>query len=361
MTSATGSDLRALFAPALIAALFAASAPARADVPATDKAAAEALFDHAKSLMKEGRYPEACLKFQESQRIDPGIGTMLYLADCFEKNGQAASAWAGFLEAAAAAKAAGQAEREKKARDRAAALEPRLTRLSITVVPGGEVPGLEVKRDGRPVSKALWGTPVPLDPGEHVVEATAPGKKPWSQTVKLDPASLIATSVVIPTLEAAPKAAPVVVESPRVDGPKGVALRVDPVKPATPRVKSGPIVTTRDKMSPLRIVGHSFFGVGLASAAVGGLLGMVTLLKKSDAADNCHANGVCGASGADAMNTAISLSRGANVTLIAGAVSFTTGLVIMLATNPVGADTQVVRVGPLVGSGSGGVVVGGAF
>src|SRR5262245_23511913 len=79
---------------------------ARADVSA-DKAAAEALFNHAKQLVKEGKLSEACPKFEESLRLDPGIGTLLYLADCQEKAGKTASAWARFLEAAAAAKAAG--------------------------------------------------------------------------------------------------------------------------------------------------------------------------------------------------------------------------------------------------------------
>src|SRR5205823_5224096 len=140
--------------------------------------------------MKEGRYADACAKFQESQRIDPGIGTMLYLADCFEKNGQTASAWSQFLDAAAAARAAGQPDREKKARERASALEGRLNRLSITLLPGADVAGLEVKRDGVVVPKAAFGTPVPIDPGEHVVAASAPGKRPWSTRVPIDPASL---------------------------------------------------------------------------------------------------------------------------------------------------------------------------
>lgn len=359
MASAIGNDgLKQAISILAMGAVLLGSMPARADVSAADKAAAEALFDHAKSLMKEGRHAEACIKFQESQRIDPGIGTMLYLADCFEKNGQTASSWAVFLEAAAAAKAAGQAEREKKARDRAAALEPRLNRLSITVVPGGDIPGLEVKRDGTPISRALWGTPVPLDPGEHTVEASAPGKKPWSQKIKLDPTSLIATSVVIPTLEDAPKPVTPVVEPPKVDVPKVDVPKTDPVRP--PPVRSGPIVTTRESFTPVRIVGGTFLGVGLGTAGIGAILGMVTLLKKSDA--QCHTNGICTAEGAKSMNSAIDIAKAANVTLIAGAVAFTTGLVILVATKPVEpSNNQLLQIGPLIGSGTFGLTVGGSF
>src|SRR5687768_18046990 len=124
---------------ATLAAAIALPAPrAYAQRSVDNKAAAEALFDHAKRLHAAGRYAEACPKFAESQKLDAGVGTLLYLADCYEKIGQTASAWAGFREAAAAAKNAGQEEREKIARDRAAGLEPQLSRLTITVEGGGE-------------------------------------------------------------------------------------------------------------------------------------------------------------------------------------------------------------------------------
>jgi hypothetical protein len=362
MALAIGSDVitRWMAAAAIGAALLAPGA-ARADVSAADKAAAEALFNHAKSLMKEGRYPEACSKFQESQRIDPGIGTMLYMADCFEKNGQTASAWAEFLEAAAAAKAAGQAEREQKARDRAAALEPKLSRLSITVSPGGELEGLVVKRDGTVIHKALWGTPVPLDPGEHTIEATAPGRKPWSKKVTLVAAAKFAKSIIIPRLEDAPKpSGPVVVEPPRPPVPGPPTSTPEPPKPGPRSV--GPIVTTRDTFSPPRIVGGVFLGVGLATAGVGAILGMVALLKKSSASPNCHDNGICNQAGADSMNSARSVATGSNATLIAGGLAFTTGLVILIATRPVEAtNNQVLQIGPLVGEGARGLAVGGRF
>src|SRR3954466_14533076 len=97
---------------------------------ASDKAAAESLFDEGKKLASEHKYAEACPKFSESLRLDSGVGTMLYLADCYEKVGQTASAWGQFREAAAIAKRQNDA-REKIARERAARLEPKLSRLSI--------------------------------------------------------------------------------------------------------------------------------------------------------------------------------------------------------------------------------------
>jgi serine/threonine-protein kinase len=349
----------------LLASLLCASAPARADVSAADKAAAEALFEHGKQLMKDARYPEACAKFQESQRIDPGIGTMLYLADCFEKNGQTASAWAEFLDAAAAAKAAAQPDREKKAKDRALALEPKLNRLSITVAVGAESAGLEVKRDGVLVSKALWGTAVPLDPGEHTIEATAPGKKPWSKKVKLDPALLAPVAVEIPSLEALPPSVePPKPEPPKVEPPKVEPPKTEPPKSGPPKAPRdvGPIVSTRDTMPSVRIAGGALVGVGIGSAAVGGILGAVTLLKKSSAGLNCRSNGVCGPDGTNDINGARSLATPTNVMLGVGGGLFLAGVIILVATKPVGPDSApVMMVTPVIGGGMGGLAAGGTF
>src|SRR5690349_23522444 len=113
---------------------------------ASDKATAEALFSDGRRLMSQGNYREACPKFEASLKLDPGVGAMLNLADCYEKNQQTASAWAEFREAGAAARAAGSKEREDLARRRAAALEPKLSRL--TIVAGEKT--VQVTRDGSP-------------------------------------------------------------------------------------------------------------------------------------------------------------------------------------------------------------------
>ena len=128
---------------------------ARADASLADKAAAQSLFDEGRKLMTAGKYAEACPKLAESQKLDPGVGTQFHLADCYEKMGQTASAWAGFLEAASAAKSMGQSDREKVARDRAAALAPRLSKLTITSAEATAIAGVEIKRDGTAVERAL--------------------------------------------------------------------------------------------------------------------------------------------------------------------------------------------------------------
>jgi serine/threonine-protein kinase len=342
-----------------VACLAPATSRAQAPGSAEAKAAAEALFEHAKALMKEGKAAEACGKFAESQRIDPGIGTQLYLADCYEKTGRTASAWAEFLDAAAHAKAAGQADREKKARDRAAALELRLQRIAITLATGAEVPGIEVKRDGSLVGKPLWGTLVPLDPGDHVISAAAPSKKPWSTTVHVDPSESAPISVLVPSLEDLPAPPP---PPPAPEKPKPVtAPPPEPPKPVTapPRQPpSPPPPMVVERTNPGRAAGYAAMGFGLAGAGVGGILGMIAFLRKSDSGPSCRLDNVCTPDGVDARNAAVSMARASNIALIAGGSLFAVGVIVVAATKPTTsapATAFTLRVLP------GGAALGGTF
>lgn len=148
--------------------------------------------------MEQGRAADACPRFEESERLEPAIGTRFHLASCYESLGKLASAHALFLDVAAEAAQREQAEREKVARERARAVEPRLSRLTIEV-PFASSPALRVERDGALVGSAQWGLPVPVDPGVHRVTASAPGREPWVAEVTV-PADAGVTRVNVPPL-----------------------------------------------------------------------------------------------------------------------------------------------------------------
>ncbi|HEX5661105.1 MAG TPA: tetratricopeptide repeat protein, partial [Polyangiales bacterium] len=187
-----------------------------AQVAASDKAAAEALFDRGLALMREGKLDEACARLEQSNAIERGIGTMLYLAECYEKQGRSASAWAVFREAASEAQAAGQFERANAGRLRAEKLEPVLSKLIVDVPDAVRVQGLEVTRNGAPLASGLWGVPLPVDPGRLVIEARAPGYLPASHTVTIERGPHQARYE-LPVLAAAPQ--PAVAETPLVIAP----------------------------------------------------------------------------------------------------------------------------------------------
>ncbi len=172
---------------------------AHAQASGAEKTAAEALFGEGKRLMEQGKFGEACPKFADSQRLDPGVGTLLNLARCYQKNGQTATAWSTYKEAAGAARSAGQTDRENIARRESAALELTLPKLTVTVSPEtASLPNLEVRLDGAVLPKGLWGVPAPVDPGAHSIEARAAGKKPFAQRVQI--AQRASSTVTIPVL-----------------------------------------------------------------------------------------------------------------------------------------------------------------
>jgi hypothetical protein len=148
----------------------------------TSAATAHSLFLEARAAMEKGDYDTACPKLEESMRLDPAVGTQLNMADCYERVGKVGSAWAGFLDAASMAKSSHQPEREKLARTRAKALEPRLPKLLIDADASAE-PGMEVLRDGAAVGSASWGSALVVDPGAHDIVASAPGKQSWRTVV----------------------------------------------------------------------------------------------------------------------------------------------------------------------------------
>ena len=139
---------------------------------------AEVLFRDAQQLLAEGRTSEACEKFRASQNAEPALGTLLNLAVCHEREGKTATAWLEYSEAASAAHNASDTGREKYAQARLSNIEPTLHRVALDAE---ERPsGLVLYLDATSILPAAFGIGIPLDPGEHDLRATAPGKAPWS-------------------------------------------------------------------------------------------------------------------------------------------------------------------------------------
>lgn len=138
-----------------------------------DPAAAEALFREGRALLERGELDAACEKLEASNALDASAGTLLNLATCRLKQGKTATSWAVFVSAERLAKNQNRAEQALEAKRRADELEPRLSTLTLLVLDAP--PDLEVRRAGRVVHSASFGTPVPVDPGSLLIEVSAPG------------------------------------------------------------------------------------------------------------------------------------------------------------------------------------------
>jgi hypothetical protein len=335
-----GSLLRAC----AIAVAVSTCAPATAlAASAQDSAVAQSLYDQARTLAAAGNWADACGKFEESQRLDPTPVTEFHLADCYEHAGRTASAWTTFLDLATTARAAKRADREKAATDRATALEPKLTRLVVDVPPGAQVPDLVVRRDGEAVGRGQWGTPVPVDPGKHTVEAKAPGKRPFS--VERD-VSGVGQTVTI--------AVDALVDEPVATGPA----------PATPAVtEAGSDADAPRSSSPLKTVGLVVGGVGVVGVAVGAVFGVLAISKNSDAnGSHCGSSAgfgspnQCDSTGVSLRSTAVSDGNLSTIGVAAGAVLLAGGGALWFL-----APSGHVAIAPTVGMGSAGAILRGDF
>lgn len=304
-----------------------AASPAAAQVSPADAAAAEALYEDGTRLMEARDYANACPKLAESFRLDPALGALLNLAVCRERAGQTASAWATYLDVVARGRAANDRERAEVAQQRADALGPRLPRVRIELAQAvASLPGLTVTRDGKMVDPAAASTPVPVDPGEHVIVVQATGKAPVERRVMATEGAN--ELVAIATLDDAGGATPA--------GPGG------PSTPPEERAGGG--------LTGLQVTGLVAGGVGLAALGVGLAFGAVALGGGSDldALGYDSADGSCSADPdgqcASVYDDASSAATLSTVLVLAGGALVATGVVLVLVGGDGGGGTEAARV-----------------
>jgi len=113
-------------------------------------AEAESLFNDGDRLMAEGKLTEACDAFEASNRIEQRAGTLVRLGECREQNHELASAWSAYKDALTRVK---DPRKRDIASAKAAAIEPRLSYLTVSVPEESRVDGLEITRNGRPLDR----------------------------------------------------------------------------------------------------------------------------------------------------------------------------------------------------------------
>jgi hypothetical protein len=323
---------------------------ASAQTSASDKATAEALFDQGVRLMKQNSFAEACPKLEESDRIDPAVGTLLYLGECYERIGKTASAWATFREAASLATNSSQADRARVAAARAQDLEAKLSRLSIEVAPEvATIPGVVVTRGTQRIEPSLYGTPLPVDPGEYKIEVTAPGYEAWRTPIKVEPGGASA-SVRVPALVKSSEpvsASPVPAVTP--------TSRADAAQPAQPLP-----VRASEGLSTQETLGLVVGVVGVAGLGVGSYFGIRALKKNNDAEAHCPNSGLCNdQDGVNLTEDAKKLAVFSNIAFAAGGLLFGTGAVLYLTGGSSQADSVALM--PLLGPSAAGANVVGRF
>ena len=260
-----GGFVRAALVAGVITAVSAGQAHGK------DAALAQTLFNEGRALMSAKRVPEACAKFAESQRLDPATGTLLNLAACHEKAGKLATAWAEYVQAQAAARRNNRPDRVQFAGEHIAALEKRLSYLTVHVPAAARIPDLEVALDGTELGPAAWEMAAPIDPGGHRVTATVSGRTVFGRDVMFaQPGERQVVDVVFAAPSPSPKLAP---ES---ANPAPVL-----VGPSAPAAAESPAWWNR------RGTALAIGGAGVALVAVGAVFGLRAYSEWKDRDKQC--------------------------------------------------------------------------
>lgn len=300
----------------LVAALVVAlTATASADAESTR------LFEEGRALAKDGKYEEACAKFDKSLQLDRAPGTLLNYGDCHEHLGHFALAWRLFDEAARASEQENNAERAKFARDRAQALVPKTSTIVVKLATP-DAPGLTVTIAGRTATPAAEIREV-VDPGVVTIEIAAPNLTSFTKTERAEPGLRIVVDV--------PALAPVPHDEP-------------------------PPVTKRRRNRVL--AAYTLAGIGGVGMIVGISIGFVANGRYEAQFDGECVEGdppMCSPAGKIAQDDAISLANVGTGFAVTGLVLIGAGAVVFLTAPK---DTVVI---PTASASSAGLAVVGRF
>lgn len=286
--------------------------PARAQNPA----AAEALFEQARTAMAAGSFDIACARFRDSDKLDPALGTRFNLADCEERRGHVATAWSLFR--GVFAELANDDDRKPIAQQRAHALEPRMPYVTLSRA-ADTPPGMRVRIDGIELSDGSFGVPLPMDPGAHELTLLPPNGAPSQRsTFALREGEHSELPI---RLASAPPSAP----------PSEPA---EPFSPGSARRKWAYVVG----------------GVGAAGLAFGTVTGIITLNKRSTVTANCSdARRVCNQAGVNANESGKTFAALSGIGLGIGVLGLAAGAYLWLTDVP--APARSAHSSPPWGSG----------
>ncbi len=338
----------------LAATVLATSAPASAQT-ADELAQARTLFSDALRDQDQKHFDIALEKFRRVAAVRDTAPVRYRIGSCLEGLGNLAQATAAYQ----AAVDAGQADRAqddvvRASRTRIEALARRVPRVSISL--SGRLPGdADVRIDDRRVPPEALKETIPLDPGEHVITATANGSKPFRTVVFLAEGGV--APVTIP-LDPDPNAPPFVptgrdtLESPvaTVIRPSDAASTSAPTKGGSGQRTAGVVVVA-----------------GGGALVVSGVV--VYILRASAVAtlDDACPGGMCPAARRDELDAtrsrALVYGPVAAGLGIAGVAALGVGSYLLLTapTNDTSTTRSHARIVPVVGGNVAGLEISGAF
>jgi hypothetical protein len=299
---------------------------ANAQDQSADIAAARGFAVEGLKLADAGRCDQAIDKLQRAEKLHHSAIVLGKLGECLVNQGRVVEGSEALRKMLREPLPANPSAALLKAYERAqAALDtakPQIANVMITIrAPNGVEPVVTI--DGQQVPPAVLGGDRPTDPGEHVIEASAPGYLKASskftiaagrkQSIELelirDPSAPIA-----PPPEAGPT------------GPGGEATPGGDAPPSVGSSESVDIGTAGDR-TPNRTAAYVSWVLGGVALGVGAGFGYIALKDKNDLDEKCSAN-VCPSSEQDSLDSAKRAGTISTIAMGVGAAGVVLGTVL---------------------------------
>ncbi len=211
---------------------------------------------------------------------------------------------------------------------------------------GADVVAVKVTMDGKLLADKLDGTPLQVDPGQHVFTFEMAGQPPVTRTLVLTEGERGRREPIV--LGPAPAPVPAPTPLPTTPGP---------TVPEPPPASGG-------GMGTQKVLGLAAGGLGVAGLVVGGVFGAMTLSEKSQQQSACGSP--CSpANHTQAVNdhsTGMTDGTISTVGFIAGGALLVGGAVLFFTAHPSSQQPATgVLFTPSVGPGGGGVMLQGTF
>jgi hypothetical protein len=288
-----------------------AAAPASAQSAPSTSQVARDLFERGKVKWAAGEYEEAAALLAASHQQTPRAGTLMLMADAYERLGRLRSARDTFRSAGALARKENNSGLTHRAETREAALIPRLPQIEVRIVQ--PLPkGVLVTLNGAELPRAQLNVPTALDAGSYRLEAHAPGYQPFGVELQISN-----------------------------EGARALGARLVPISLVRAQTGADPAEPDADPFDPAGTRRELGFWIGGAGAAVAlaSALSMIVALDKNgasharcgSAADPSNVNvdeNVCSRRGAELRDQARVLAHVASVGGVLGIAGVGTGLAL---------------------------------
>jgi hypothetical protein len=294
------------------------------DPDASETAAARALAVDGVKLAQSDKCSEAVDKLERAEKLKHSTIVLRYLGECQVKVGRWVEGSESLRKLLREPQPEDASPTVTQAYEAAAAtlrdVKPRIPNMKIVLNAPADT-HFTVKVDGKEVADSVVGVALPTDPGEHQIEATAPGFLKATQTVRLAPSASAFVTLELVRDPSAPKPTSVL---------PAAAPATHPASASAPPPAAAP--AAKDGSSTGRILAFVSYGVAAVGLGVGIGFGQSAMHDEKTLSADCP-NKVCTPEHQDALDAARTKGTISTIGFAAAGAGLTLGTVLLFTSS----------------------------